>query len=212
MKNKKIIIDDKIYDVLDYDNYIKNSNIYDSQYTAIEVGDYVLPVIAPTLIQSNIGVVCNENNNTMIPVHYPSEEEADKYKKENIIDYSNAKNISELISMQESIRNIENEILVTPENIYVARIDEEKDSSEMKALKEAINAKGIDLKKYKQRFGVNYPNDIRGLNDSTISFKKLKRYAEKFDMKVEITISDANPDVPNPIGKVISKIITEGDE
>ena len=211
MYQKKIIINNKIYEVVGYDDYIENQNIFDPQFTAIETEDYVLPIVPPTLIDNNIGIVCQSNNTAMYQVHLPPQEEMVNYSKENIIDYSKAKNIKELMEMQESIRNLENEILVSPENIYVPRIDV-NDTPEMKALKEAITAKGIDLKKYKQRFGINFPNDVRGLNEDSVSFKKLKRYAEKFDMKVELTISDTSPDVPNPMKKVITKVITEGDE
>lgn len=212
MDQKKIIIGNKSYEVVSFSDYINNQNIFNPQYTAIETEDYVLPIIPPSALGERIGAVCTSQNTAMHQVHLPqTEEEKAMYSKDNITDFSKATNVKELIKMQESIRDIENELLVSPENIFVPRITNE-DTSEMKALKEAIISKGIDFKNYERRFGINAPNDKRGLSETSVSFKKLKRYAKAFDMKITLEISDASSDVPNPMRKVISKDITDDGE
>ena len=54
----------------------------------------------------------------------------------------------------------------------------ETDSAEMRAMKECIIAKNIDLDKYKDRFGANYPNDKRKLKDDNITLNMISRMCE----------------------------------
>ena len=78
----------------------------------------------------------------------------------------------------------------------------------MKALKQAITAKNIDIDKYADRFGENFPNDKRKLKDEKITLFLLKRMAECLDMNVDLIISDKSPNVPNPIGIPIKVSLT----
>ena len=78
----------------------------------------------------------------------------------------------------------------------------------MIAFKQAIIDKHIDLDKYEQRFGVNYNNDKRLLKKDSITFGKLRDMCNALDIKATIEFRDANPNVPNPIGRVITAEIT----
>ena len=102
----------------------------------------------------------------------------------------------------DKVRDIERDILTSPDNVFTPHTSE-SDSPEMRGLKEAIKAKHIDIDKYADRFGENFPNDKRKMKDDKITLFLLKRMCECLDMKAELIISDANPDVPNPIGHSI---------
>ena len=80
----------------------------------------------------------------------------------------------------------------------------------MKALKNAVLDKHIDLDKYEPRFGSNYNNDKRLFNKSTISLIMLKRVCEALDRDATLTLSDKSDDVPNPIGRTIQVKLTGG--
>ena len=79
----------------------------------------------------------------------------------------------------------------------------QNDSPEMRALKECIIQKDIDLDKYSERFGVNYPNDKRKLKDSEITSFLLKRYCTNLDIEVDMVFRDKDDKVPNAMNKEI---------
>ena len=101
----------------------------------------------------------------------------------------------------------ERSILTTIDNVFAPDITE-NDTPEMKAIKQAILDKHIDLDKYEPRFGPNYNNDKRLLKKNSITFGKLRSICNALDIKASITIEDAGPDVPNPIGRVITAELT----
>ena len=63
----------------------------------------------------------------------------------------------------------------------------------MRAMKESILAKSIDLDKYKDRFGTNYPNDKRKMKDSDITLNMIERMCKNLDIKLDY---GAFPDRP----------------
>lgn len=79
----------------------------------------------------------------------------------------------------------------------------EEDAPEMRALKECIIAKEIDLDKYSERFGVNYPNDKRKLKDPDITSYLLKRFCSNLDIDVDMVFRDKEGDIANPMNKEI---------
>ena len=85
----------------------------------------------------------------------------------------------------------------------------------MKALKEAVTDKHIDLDKYEPRFGSNYNNDKRIFNKPNISLAMLVRMCNALDIKATLTLEDQQmPDgaeTPNPIGRTISVELTSTD-
>ena len=87
----------------------------------------------------------------------------------------------------------------------------ESDSAEMRAMKECIIAKNIDLDKYKDRFGANYPNDKRKLKDDNITLNMISRMCENLDIRLDLVFSDASGEIPNPMDKVVKANIIPGD-
>ena len=84
----------------------------------------------------------------------------------------------------------------------------------MVAFKQAVIAKQCDIACYANRFDGNFANDRRTLSDTSITFPKLKKLAGALDMKITLTIEDADkPEgekVVNPMNTVISTVICGG--
>ena len=100
------------------------------------------------------------------------------------------------------LRDIENEILTTPNNIFTPHIDDE-DTPLMRGLKQAVLQKHIDIDKYSDSYGENYPNDKRKFKEHDISIKLFERHIDVLGIKAVLVLSDKSPDVPNPMGKPI---------
>lgn len=129
-----------------------------------------------------------------------------QYQSENIIDFENVSSLKESIAKQAELEQAERTILISPENIFTP-IVQETDTPEMGLLKEAIARKRIDLESYKQRFGSDYNNDKRIFEQPSITFFKMKRVCDIFDIKVSLTLED-NPGAANPIGEKLTAVIT----
>ena len=82
----------------------------------------------------------------------------------------------------------------------------------MSGLKRAINSKECDINCYEQNFNGNFLNNVRILNGNSITDKKTIEFGNAMDIKVTIRFEDKNPDVPNPMGRVIEVELTGGDE
>ena len=76
------------------------------------------------------------------------------------------------------------------------------------AFKQAIASKHMDINKYAPRFGDNYLNDKRILKTSSITMNKLVAMSERLDIEVELTLRNASDNVPNPMDKPITVILT----
>lgn len=202
--NKKMRIEDRIYDVTTLENYIQNKDAYISQYTAIHdpCTHLVLPV--KNRYESGPGITVGSG------VSYVEEpNNIDEYSDSKIIDFDNSKSIHELMEKQRVVRSLERDILTSPDNIFTPKIFDD-DSPEMKALKQAVLDKHIDLDKYEPRFGSNYNNDKRLFNKNTISLAMLKRICEALDIDATLTLTDKTEDVPNPMGGKIEIKLTGG--
>lgn len=204
--NKKMRIKDKIYDVTTIEEYNKFRDAYIPQYTAIhdENTNLVLPV--KNRYENGPGIVVGSG---VSYIEEPVEEEKHEYSGEAIIDFDNSKNIHDMMQKQKAVRTLERDILTSPDNIFTPKIFDD-DSAEMKALKNAVLDKQIDLDKYEPRFGSNYNNDKRLFNKSTISLAMLKRVCDALDIEATLTLSDKSDDVPNPIGRTIQVKLTGG--
>lgn len=201
MSLQKAKIEGAIYDVISYDEYYKNPELYES-YGAIRDGAYIYPIRKKTDIRPGF-----YPNGCIDFFKQPSAEECQMYSVNNIIDFENATNLKDIIDSQQRLMSEERSILTTIDNVFQPDIAD-TDTPEMKALKQAIIDKHIDLDKYEPRFGPNYNNDKRLLKKGSITFGKLRSICNALDIKATITIEDAGNDVPNPIGKVISADIT----
>lgn len=217
MELKKASVEDRLVDVISFDKLKDNKEIYNNSNTptAIEVStfdgkDYILPYRPDTAISiDKVGVY--EFGNVGYFIRYPDKRNEKKYQP-NVIDFNNVNTIQEFIDKQDKVKDVEREILCNPDNIYKPVVGE-NDAPEMRAIKEAIRAKNIDIDKYADRFGENFPNDKRKLKDEKITLFLLKRMGECLDMNIEMIFSDKNPNVPNPIGMPIKISLTgNGDE
>lgn len=204
--NKKMRIGDKIYDVATLEEYHKYRDAYMPQYTAIkdEMTHLVLPV--KNRYESGPGIVVGSG---VSYIEEPKEEDRHNYSADSIIDFDNSKSIHDMMQKQRAVKTLERDILTSPDNIFTPRIFDD-DSAEMKALKNAVLDKHIDLDKYEPRFGSNYNNDKRLFNKSTISLAMLKRVCDALDIEATLTLSDKSDDVPNPIGRTIEVKLTGG--
>ena len=119
------------------------------------------------------------------------------------VDFSDAKSMQELLDKSDKINSIKNQMLESSDSMTQAPLKPD-DKPAMRGLKLAINAKGIDLDKYKDRFGENYPNNKRKLADTDITLFQLYRYCECLDMEMDITFRDAAGNIANPMNKVIT--------
>lgn len=205
MMNKKMRIDDRIYDVTTLDDYNKHKDAYMSQYTAIHDEDTHLVLPVKNRYDEGPGIVIGSG------VSYIEEPTSniEEYNDSKIIDFDNSKSIHDMMEKQRVVRSLERDILTSPDNIFMPKIFDD-DSAEMKALKNAVLDKHIDLDKYEPRFGSNYNNDKRLFNKNTISLAMLKRVCEALDIEATLTLSDKDEDVPNPIGRTIEVKLTGG--
>lgn len=212
--DKKIIkLNKKMYDVVTPQEYIQNSHIYNQSYTALaypEIGR-VLPVKSKLDIVNEVGVYSTNEINIL-----NTQNISDDYSYSHVMDL-NSRNMKEVIEKSEAIKSLETEILTNSENIYEAKI-KDTDSEALKLIKTAATMKHCDLDSYQQRFGPNYNNDIRHLKNQgqgskkKISLDKLVSIADKLDIKVELSLEDKSPNVPNPMGEKISVVLNSVEE
>lgn len=196
---KKCFIDNKIYDVLSFDEYIKQKEYCDNSITSIEDNGYIFPIRSKKDGEVGVYQITPDLYKFIDP---STDEEKEEYSDSHLINFDDASSLKDIIEKTNQLKSAERTILTTPDNITMPSIGE-NDTPEMIGLKEAVIAKHIDIDKYQGRFGSNYSNDKRLLNDSSITLLKLKTMFKALDMKGTLIIEDLNEDVPNPIGKKI---------
>ena len=204
----KIKIGSNLYDVISYEEFKNNHDMYMKFIGSVAVqfqDGLVYPLRNSTDIRP--GLYCNWPLCIFKP---PYGNEIAMYNMQNAINFSEAKNYAEVIEAQQKLNNSERTILTTIDNITIPEIGP-NDTPAMWALKQAIISKKIDLDKYDYRFNTeNYPNDKRLLKRDSITLPKLKTYADALDIDIIMTLKDKSPDVPNPMGKEITVNITSG--
>lgn len=206
MSLRKMAIGGVMYDVVTEEEYYRNPQLY-TQFTAIINAGSVYPI---RRIENRPGA-------KHLPGFYPTdaigfyihptESTAGEYSDSHMIDFRAAEDMREYIQTKQRLASAERSILTSIDNVFTPEICE-NDTPEMVALKQAIIDKNIDLDKYEPRFGPNYNNDKRLLKKPSITFGKLRAMCEALDIKATITFEDSNPDVPNPIGRVITAELT----
>lgn len=203
---KKIQIGKCLYNVTTPEDY-KNNSAYNPRFTAIECngGQTVLPVNS-RVTDASTGIYFYPNNGMVAKVNKPQPGSEQDFTSEKIIDYSKAKSIDDIIHNNEIIRDIQNDIITTSDNVLKLNVSD-NDTPEMKALKNAINAKGVDKKQYEDRFD-QFQNDMRLLKGNSITLGKLISICTAFDIAAELTLKDKQ-DVSNPIGQEITIDLTE---
>lgn len=206
MINKRGIINGNLTEVISLEEYSENPRLYTPTFNGIERNELVYPIKQKN--DSTPGVFIDG------PFAFftePSSKDMDVYRSDlHIVDFGSASSTQEFIEKNNEYRDKEREILTTPDNIFVPQV-KEGDLPEMKALKEAVISKHIDIDKYSHKFD-RFNNDKRLFNDTSISMKKLKSMCDSLDIKATLILEDKSSDVPNPIGKKVEVVITRGDD
>lgn len=209
MNIRQTAINDKWYNVISYSDYCSYPDLNKNYSTAVEMKidgvTKILPVRSPS--ETAPGIYDKGWYDEIIP---PSSDDT-QYNPDNVLDLSNIKNMEDLMQMQDRARDIEKEILTSPDDITVPNISS-LDSPEMRAVKEAIIAKHMDINKYSERFGSNFANDKRILKTNAITQKMMKRLLSNIDVKATLILEDTSPNVANPMGKKIEIVITDGND
>lgn len=200
-------IDGRMCEVVTPQQYIQNQGMYQSNYTALNIEgfQYVYPIRNRTDTRPGAYI-----SGPFYKIKEPEPDEVELYSRNNVTDFSNPKGIGDLIRKQNRVKDQERTILTNPDNIFQPPIRPD-DSPAMQALKQATNMKNIDFDQYAGRFGSNFNNTKRLYNNPTISLNKLVYICDGIDVKVTVTLEDASPDVPNPMGGTVTMQLSATD-
>lgn len=204
---RKLITPRAVLDVVDFEEYGAHKDIYANTHTAIEIEAGNRKLVLPYKKKGSTGPGLYDEG-IFCFIQEP-ESDDDRYDIAKVINLSKSQNINELMEKNKMIKDMEDEILTNSDNLFVPNIGPD-DTPEMIGLKEAVISKGIDIDNYEDRFGPNFPNDKRLFKSGKITMDKLKRVANNLDIGVKITFYDKSSNVPNPMDKVIEKVITTG--
>lgn len=216
---KYAIVGNKQMNVYSANTVIQNQDILvgDNQ-TAVEIEHNGSPVILPVREKkdddiSKPGFYVDEG--PLVFISYPETEDEERIympSSDKVFDMRDIKTMQELVTRKEEYDQTITSLLETDlmdDSIFKPPLLK-TDTPEMRALKEAIIAKQIDLDKYSSRFGDNYPNDKRKLKDDNITSYMLKRICDNLDIQVDLVFRDAKSNVPNPMGKVVKVNMVPG--
>lgn len=203
--DNKAFINGVMYDVTTPENYHSKSELYDGQKSAVNINGYVVPIRNGRFDPNNIGYYPGPIYDRYVMPSCESDQTI--YSDEHMANFNNATKLQELVEEQNKINTEQMMYLSNPDNIFRPVIDNIKDEPFMIALKQAVIAKEIDINKYQSRFE-QFSNDRRKFNNHKISLDKGVSIANSLDMKITVTIEDASPNVPNPIGRKITAVLT----
>lgn len=202
---QKGVIDGKPVEVIPFDQYTRQPSIYPVGYTAIDGGNgIVYPIRSKTDTRPGL-----YPSNGICRYKDPEPDEMEAYSVSHITDFSNPANIADLIAKQQNLKQQERTILTTADNIFKPQV-KPNDQPAMIALKTAVTQKNIDLDSYEYRFGQNYNNERRLFEKDSISLLKVVRLCTALDIKATLTLEDASPTVPNPMGNSVTVELTSG--
>lgn len=207
MVMKKMAIGSKIYDVTTAEEYTDYKDAYNPKFTAIEIKEQGIVLPIKGKLEEGPGVYF-QGNGMVAKVEKPTEDNISNYSSDKVIDYSNPKNIDDVINKDNLVRDMENDILTTKENIFQLNIGND-DSPEMIAIKQAINSKQVDIKQYESRFN-QFQNDIRLLKGKTITLGKLISTCDNFDIEAVLTLKDKKGKIANPMNTEFKINLTQG--
>lgn len=217
MNLKTTTLNGKIVDIISEDKYLQKQSMYQNNpqlynSTAIEIcddgKDYILPLRGVS--DTRPGVY---PSGSIYFIRVPDDDKSkSEYASENlnIVDFNDISTMKDFLSKNAQIRDMESTILSEIDSVFTPSIGE-NDSPEMKAFKEAIIKKHIDINKYAPRFGDNFLNDKRILKTGSITMNKLISMCQKLDIEVQLTLRDASDDVINPMSEEITTILTKQD-
>lgn len=215
---KKVVMNGKLQNMTTVSDYLRSPNAFTVNDTVIDMGDgTMLPLISQAGYERNeVGIAINPNSfiNRFNP---PKERDMDSYniavqtEAHSVIDFSDCKNYHDVINKQKALKDVRSELMTNADHISYYPIGD-NNTRLMAGLKEAINAKQCDINMYEQNFDGNFLNDIRILNGDSITDKKTIKFGNALDIKVSVKFEDKNPNVPNPMGKVVEVELTGGDD
>lgn len=235
MNQRNIKIGMTLYEVVTQQQFALSPGLYDRSFTAILFDEridiygnlipaFVLPFGNMNDLERNtpgIYGVSFETNDSLIqpcfnviyPFHFDMSGkliiDRPEYLASNMLDTTNLNKMQELIDLDAKYREFEFDIITAGDNATIFRIMPD-DTPEMVATKKALNAKHIDIDKYRSRIGSTFANDKRFLQNSpSITFNKVKALFPALDLKCTMIIDNASPDVPNPIPHPITVNITD---
>lgn len=178
-------ISEKIYDVVDLDDRAELSSKY-----AYIVGDYVLPYKG-LMLGSEVGVYKDDNGEIKI-VEPESSSDKELYSVDKVVELS-PEYIKNNLNDKVEISTLVNDR--THFNI------EEDDNVLMVILKQAINAKGININQYKDRFKGGYQNDLKPFKNTppkqALTLDKFISWCENLDIEWRFEVK-ANKNEPFP--------------
>ena len=206
MSVKKAKLGDAIYDVITMEEFNSNRDFYRSSPVAVIGGDGFLYPLRTNSYDTRPGFI---DEGAMQFFNIPRGQECPIYSERNIIDFSQASSIKDIIESQTKLANAEREILTSIDNLFIPPVNDD-DTPEMSLLKQAITDKHIDIDKYESRFGANYNNDKRLIKKSNITFGKLRNICRALDIRATLIMEDTDPEVPNPMGTKINICLTDG--
>lgn len=203
---KKAELDGRLYNVTTMDEFTSYPDLYTPKFTAIErPGHCVLPIKNRT---TDTGPGIYYQPGAMVSIIEKPINMKD-YAPNKIIDFTNPSSIGDIFDKQQIIRDIQDEIMTTNENILCLKISD-KDTPEMRAIKTAINSKRVDIKQYEDRFD-QFQNDMRLLKTShSITLAKSVSICTAFDIEAKLVLEDKDSSVPNPMNQTIVINLTEG--
>lgn len=214
MDLKTTSVDGKIVDIISEKEYSERWRMYTenpsmSASVALDVADsegnrYILPFRNKTDDRPGI-----YQEGVVYFMKFPEQNCEVEYRKDNldIVDFGEINSVQEFLGKNAQIREMETSVLTDIDSVFMPRIGND-DSPEMKAFKEAIQSKHIDISKYAPRFGDNFLNDKRILKTGSITMNKLVSMCKKLDIEAELTLRNSGDDVANPMPKDITVILT----
>ena len=200
---KKAVVEDRLIDVITHEEYHRSPSLYQPGYCAVEHNGMLYPVR-----KQYDGRPGYYPRDVVSFFKNPEPSEMSMYTSDDkVIDFSNVSNIKEAVEAHDRLHSAEAAMLTNVETIFEPTLLD-SDSPEMRALKEAVISKQIDINKYEHRFGEKFNNDKRLFKKGDITLMKLRSIASALDIKATLILEDASADVPNPMGKVIVTEIT----
>ena len=213
--SKRAVIGGKSMDVCDYQSFgAKKDILVQDTQAAVEIKvddrNIILPIRSNGSNTDRPGLYTAPNS----PVHFLSlpttDEEMEIYSPdESKILSFDKDDMQKMIEEKERYEVATNAMLESSDSKTVPLL-KESDTPSMRALKEAIIAKNMDIDMYKERFGENFPNDKRKLNDDNVTLFILERFCSCLDMEADIVLRDKDGNIANPMGKVITANIVPG--
>lgn len=212
MNIRKVKMPNGLYDLVTVEEYLLAPGRYDTKSTAAIIDGYALPIITESQYLCGYTGVYIKPGNMVYRFNMPfDEDEVYKITSDNMVDFTNASNYGEIIEKRNAVKGLEKELLSGVDNIMKIIIDPTASPAAI-AMQEAVNAKECNMDNYAFRYGKNYPNDKREISNRSMTLAKIIRHCNALDIKATLILEDKSPDVPNPMRKTITAVLTGGDE